>query len=251
MGFNSLHGEWVVIIWTSVITGPCWAMAWCEPTCQTPSNHREALTAFPQAFHWRWWASAKAAWSWTRWCMSCRGPAQTRRCLTSLNTSRTCTGWTAVTREAAKPGWQTSRCWRNSRPAACQFTPTWPLTRYETRCGPGWAVSTNASLRPWRSSARVQVRSCTLKMSPPPLRTTSGSFRSFEFELITWTYWGFRLFIKNTDWASHYLHFAVIVGMLGWCFFFFFLLLNALQPSLNDSGAPRRDMGDFLLYSSG
>ncbi len=222
---SSLH--WV---WTAFLNaGPCWATAWSEPTYQTPSSHKEALTASPQGFHWRWWASAKAAWCWTRWSTSWPGPAQTRRCRPLLNASRTCTGWTAGTREAARPGWRASRCWRNLLPAECRFMPTWPLTRCATRCGPGWAVSTDTSLRPSRSMGPVQVRSCTLRTSPPPSRTTSGSSRSFELGL-DWSWalqtqhtrvWAdylnfterFWLFIKNTDRVSYSLvlpHFSMI-----------------------------------------
>lgn len=182
-----LCGDCVKTVWTFLIAGLCWATAWSEPTCQTPSSHREALTASPQGLLWRWWASVKAAWSWTRWCTSCREPAPTRGCPTSLNASPTCTGWMEATREAARPGWRTSRCWRSSPPAACRSTPTWPRTRCATRCGPGWAASTGTSSRPWRSSEPVPVRSSTSRTSPRPSRTTSGSSRSSESELITWT----------------------------------------------------------------
>ena len=182
-----LCGDCVKSVWTSLITGLCWATAWSEPTYQTPSSHREALTASPQGFLWRWWASVKAAWSWTRWCTSCREPAPTRSCLTSLNASPTCSGWMEATREAARPGWRTSRCWRSSPPAACRSTPTWPRTRCATRCGPGWAASTGTSSRPWRSSEPVPARSCTSRTSPRPSRTTSGSSRSSESEPIAWT----------------------------------------------------------------
>lgn len=166
-----------------VSSGPCWVTAWSEPTYRPRSHYRGALTASPVGFRWRWWASAKVVWSWTRWCTNCPAPAPTRRCPTLSGAFLTCSGWTAATREEARPGWLTGRCWRNWHQPVCLSTPTWPPTRCVTRCGRGWAVSTSVSSRRWRSWARVRVRSCTLRMILPPSRTTSGSSRNFELLL--------------------------------------------------------------------